>query len=131
MSGTYQFPYSGAIDADGHILEPPDLWERYIDPRFRDRAIRLRPGKNGLAVLEIGGQSSKFMAPGSLTFAGAMGKSIEEQVPSPERTYANTAPFGSMNAKERLALMDQEGLERGTVPNRKVLGENVKHVYNL
>ena len=20
------------IDADGHILEPPDLWERYLEP---------------------------------------------------------------------------------------------------
>ena len=41
MSDAYKFPYPGAIDADGHILEPPDLWERYIDPPFRDRAIRL------------------------------------------------------------------------------------------
>ena len=24
------------IDADGHILEPPDLWEQYIDPKFRE-----------------------------------------------------------------------------------------------
>jgi hypothetical protein len=22
------------IDADGHILEPLDLWDRYIDPEF-------------------------------------------------------------------------------------------------
>jgi hypothetical protein len=41
MSDACKFPYPGAIDADGHILEPPDLWERYIDPQFRDRAIRL------------------------------------------------------------------------------------------
>jgi hypothetical protein len=47
MTGTYKFPYQGAIDADGHILELPDLWERDIDPQFRDRAIRLRPGKDG------------------------------------------------------------------------------------
>lgn len=26
-----------AIDADGHILEPPDLWEQYSEPRYRDR----------------------------------------------------------------------------------------------
>lgn len=109
MSGTYKFPYPGAIDADGHILEPPDLWERYIDPQFRDRAIRLRSGKSELEVLEIDGRPSKFMAPGSLTFAGAMGKPIEEQAPSPERTYAGSAPFGSMDAKERLALLIRTG----------------------
>jgi len=35
------------IDCDGHILEPPDLWERYLEPRFRDRALRIRVGDDG------------------------------------------------------------------------------------
>jgi hypothetical protein len=26
------------LDSDIHIIEPPDLWQRYIDPAFRDRA---------------------------------------------------------------------------------------------
>src|SRR5206468_2779622 len=25
------------VDCDMHIMEPVDLWERYLDPRFRDR----------------------------------------------------------------------------------------------
>ena len=29
------------VDADGHILEPLDLWDKYIDPKFRDRAPRI------------------------------------------------------------------------------------------
>ena len=29
------------IDADGHILEPLDLWDKYIDPEVRERAPRL------------------------------------------------------------------------------------------
>ena len=24
------------IDCDGHILEPPDLWEKYLEPRYRE-----------------------------------------------------------------------------------------------
>ena len=28
------------IDADGHILEPLDLWDEYIDPAFRERRPR-------------------------------------------------------------------------------------------
>ena len=36
MTQNGHFPYSGAIDADGHILEPPDLWEKYIEPIKKD-----------------------------------------------------------------------------------------------
>ena len=25
------------IDADGHILEPVDLWDNYMDPKYRVR----------------------------------------------------------------------------------------------
>jgi uncharacterized protein len=35
------------IDADGHILEPLDLRDNYIDPKFRDRAPRIVKGENG------------------------------------------------------------------------------------
>ena len=34
------------IDSDMHIMEPLDLWEKYIDPRFKERAPRpVRPGR--------------------------------------------------------------------------------------
>ena len=36
-----------AIDADGHVLEPLDLWDKYIDPPFRERAPRLVIDKDG------------------------------------------------------------------------------------
>ena len=35
------------VDADGHILEPLDLWDKYMDPAFRDRAPRLVKSENG------------------------------------------------------------------------------------
>ena len=28
------------MDSDMHVMEPPDLWQRYIDPVFKDRAPR-------------------------------------------------------------------------------------------
>ena len=28
------------LDSDMHIMEPPDLWERYIDSRYRAEAPR-------------------------------------------------------------------------------------------
>src|ERR1700693_5705907 len=42
------------IDADGHILEPLNLWVDYMDPAFRDRAPRLERDKNGRERLLIG-----------------------------------------------------------------------------
>ena len=27
------------VDCDMHIMEPPDLFERYLDPKFKDRVI--------------------------------------------------------------------------------------------
>ena len=27
------------VDSDMHIMEPPDLFERYLDPKFRERVI--------------------------------------------------------------------------------------------
>lgn len=41
MSTQTTFPYTGAIDADGHILEPLDIWEQYIDPQYSSCARRL------------------------------------------------------------------------------------------
>ena len=41
------------IDCDGHILEPPDLWEKYIDPKYRDRAMRIRVGDDGFAFVGV------------------------------------------------------------------------------
>jgi hypothetical protein len=28
------------LDSDIHIIEPPDLWPRYIDPVFKDQASK-------------------------------------------------------------------------------------------
>src|SRR5215470_10800308 len=27
------------VDCDMHIMEPPDLFERYLDPKFKDRVV--------------------------------------------------------------------------------------------
>ena len=55
---THHLSFDGAVDADGHILEPPDLWERYLEPRYRDRALRFVLDADGLEELEIGGRRS-------------------------------------------------------------------------
>src|SRR5260370_17462218 len=45
-----------AIDADGHILEPLDLWDKYIDPAFHDRRPRFVIDENGKERLGVEGK---------------------------------------------------------------------------
>ena len=45
-----------AIDADGHILEPLDLWDKYIDPAFRERRPRFTIDENGKERLTVEGK---------------------------------------------------------------------------
>ncbi len=41
------------VDADGHVLEPADTWLRYLEPIYRDRAIRIDRDAEGYEVLVI------------------------------------------------------------------------------
>ena len=34
-------PKSPVVDADGHVLEPADMWLTYIDPQYRDRTVKI------------------------------------------------------------------------------------------
>ena len=42
---------SPVVDSDGHILEPPDLWQRYLEKQYVDRAIRFDRDEDGLEIL--------------------------------------------------------------------------------
>ncbi|HET6773292.1 MAG TPA: amidohydrolase family protein [Acidimicrobiales bacterium] len=112
MHHTERLGYAGAVDADGHVLEPPDLWERYIDPQHRDRALRIVRDERDLEELEIGGQRSLMSRRGFPSTLGAMGAPDMADIRrNPERTYLGEAPFGSMDPCERLAVLDAEGLD--------------------
>src|SRR4051794_14828984 len=93
MHTTHRLGYDGAVDADGHILEPPDLWETYIDPAFRDRALRVVKDENGLEEQLVDGQRSQMTRGGSLSIMGAMGnQDVLPIILDPERTYLSEAP---------------------------------------
>src|SRR4029453_14525965 len=51
MARTYNI-----IDADGHILEPVDIWEKYIDPAYRERAPKMIIDTDGKERLLIEGK---------------------------------------------------------------------------
>jgi len=44
------------VDCDSHVMEPADLWQRYLEPQFRDRAIRIER-RDGIEHLIIGEKS--------------------------------------------------------------------------
>ena len=112
MHETGRIEHAGAVDADGHILEPPTIWEDYIDPKYRDRALRFQLDEQGLEELEIGGERSMMSRRGFPATLGAMGApDLPAIQKDPARTYLGEAPFGSMDPNERLELLDAEGLD--------------------
>jgi predicted TIM-barrel fold metal-dependent hydrolase len=109
-----RLPFSGAVDADGHVLEPPDLWERYLEPRHRDRALRIRKDDQGREFLEIDGKPSKLVRggmPGGLGLMDRLGGYVLEREPTGS-LYVDNAPLGAMDARERLERLDMEHIER-------------------
>ena len=109
---THRIAVDGAVDADAHILEPPTLWEEWIDPKYRDRALRFQTDEQGLEELEIGGERSTMSRRGFPSTLGAMGyPDLGALQKDPERTYAREAPYGTMHAGERLETLDAENID--------------------
>jgi predicted TIM-barrel fold metal-dependent hydrolase len=103
--------FPDAVDADGHVLEPANLWERYIDPEFRAGAVRIIKDTAGEDRLEVGGRPSKFMHGMRLASLAAMGSRREDRIGNKfQGGYASVAPFGAMDPAERLTRIDREGL---------------------
>jgi predicted TIM-barrel fold metal-dependent hydrolase len=112
MHDTRRLTHTGAVDADGHILEPPDLWENYLEAKYKDRALRIVLDENGLEELEIGGQRSSMSRRGFPSTLGAMGApDFPAIMRDPQRTYMSEAPYGSMDPDERLKVLDAEGVD--------------------
>jgi predicted TIM-barrel fold metal-dependent hydrolase len=99
------------IDADGHVLEPPDVWVRHVDPGYRARAITVRRGPDGRDVLVIDGRPARLTTPEMLGGFGGMGKTLEElSAACLSGRYAENAPAPATDAAARLALLDRDGI---------------------
>lgn len=108
--------YPGGVDADGHILEDPNLWEKYCEAKYKPIALRIKDDGDGLQYFEIGGQPSKVNRKGSFGGLGAMGEVTREKGSfDPRRKYGEDAPFGAMDAKERVQRLDKENLRAAII----------------
>jgi len=99
------------IDADGHVTEPADLWERYLEPTWRPRAIRIARDAANLEVLLIDGKPHHVYAPGTLGVLGGIGMDPAKLLEPGCHTYREACPPGGWDPAARLRVMDEEGID--------------------
>lgn len=99
------------IDSDAHVLEPGDLWTKYLGPRFRDRgpALIVQPDGKELFRIEddnILDLSERF----DTAFAMAGGIGMREGIrPSSNSYFSGRA--GGFDPHMRIPDMDAEGID--------------------
>jgi hypothetical protein len=120
------------IDADNHYYEPNDCFTRHIEPAFRDRTVQVVPdADDGLGRVFIGDRRASYMSvtptdysspPGALqgVFEGNYDAGYEWEAAINGHEHP-----ALMNRDARLALMDQQGIER--IVQLPTLGVVVEH----
>jgi uncharacterized protein len=111
----HKLKYPGAVDADGHILEAGDSWEKYSEAKYKPIAVRIvRDEKEG-DYLEIGGRPSKIARRGVLGGALMGQVSREKGDMFTLRPYGTEVPLGATDPKERIERLDREGLRAAII----------------
>ena len=93
------------IDADGHICEPPALWQDYVERRYRDRVIRVERGADGQDWAWINGAERRNLPPAAACIPTGMDDSAHPP------TWDQILP-GSYDGAARAKVLDEEGIER-------------------
>ena len=94
------------IDADGHILEPVDLWDNYIDPTYRARAPRMFTDTDGKDRLNIDGII--IGGPRGLGRLGAIGLRDGR---APEDMKYSEGRKGGFDPHARIKDLDLDGID--------------------
>src|SRR5580698_10646848 len=95
------------IDADGHILEPLNLWSDYIEPKYRDKAPKLIRDADGKQRLQVGEQllgSKKGL--GALGGVGARDGTVVDDAMEYEQGRK-----GGFDPHARIPDMDLDGID--------------------
>jgi predicted TIM-barrel fold metal-dependent hydrolase len=98
------------VDADGHVMEPADTWLKYIDPQYRDRAIKIAFDDEGYENLLIDNRRLELVR-GHLGVLGGIGMDPVALHENGRMTYADGCPAGGYEPKARLKVMDEEGID--------------------
>src|SRR5206468_3340572 len=95
------------IDADGHILEPVDIWDKYIDPAYRERAPRMIVDTDGKERLLVEGKI--LGSPKGLGLIGGIG-ARQGTVDDVTMKYVEGRP-GGFDPHARIPDMDLDGID--------------------
>ena len=102
MSRTYN-----VIDADGHVLEPFELWDKYMDPAYRDQGPKIHLDENGKERLLLEG---KILGnPKGLGRLGAIG-ARQGAVSDDTMTYLD-GRRGGFDPHARIPDMELDGID--------------------
>ena len=113
------------VDIDGHIMEPSNLWADYIDPEYRDHALKIARDENGLEYLDVDGVKSWFGRNGGLGALGAIGKDARPYLEPGRISWDEAMVPGGFVPDERIKVMDEEKIDMTMVyPSLGLLWEN-------
>ncbi|HZU74860.1 MAG TPA: amidohydrolase family protein [Acidimicrobiales bacterium] len=98
------------VDADSHVMEPADLWQERLEPRYRDRAIRIVE-VDGVEQLIMGEQ---VVLAGTLAGLGGVHRDRMDLFAGGLR-YVDGCPPASYDPDERVRLYDEWGVDAGVV----------------
>ena len=103
------------VDADGHIMEPANLWIDHLESRFKERAMSVRTDNEGLEYLQIDGKKSRVLNGGQL---GSLGLLDEEMAPRRGETFTpglldfeDCTPLAAVDPHARIKWMDEQGID--------------------
>src|SRR5215470_2593471 len=94
------------IDADGHVIEPADLWERELPASMRARGFRIRwdaDMRQEQVLVE-----DRLLLPAGIVGVGLAGRPFED-IGKGVR-FSELMP-GGFDPKARLRDMDEEGID--------------------
>jgi len=94
------------VDADGHVIEPADLWERELPTSLRERGFRIR--WNAETQQEELYVEDKLLLPAGIVGVGLAGRPFSDV--GKGIRYAELMP-GGFDPRHRLADMDGEGID--------------------
>lgn len=98
------------VDADAHVLEPRDTWQKYLEPNLRDRAIRIEKDAEGVEVLLVDGEPHMALR-GRLGALGGIGMDSKDLMTVGQRSYEDGCPLGGYDPAARLVVMDDEQID--------------------